>query len=333
MNATPRHRLEGLEPDNLLAFLALLGLLRALETADRVRADGKKFRPRVAWDVDNPPLRPVLHLAHAATEKQVAEATAEGVASLSEDYAFDGQEDLNYHRKDARVLLEKAAKSAAASKRNRVELLAALMTDAAVKEEKQEEAIDPTPLCLLFGQGHQHFLDRLSSVPKTETPPRGRGKESVTSSTAECLAEALFQPWRREAPLIFSFRWDPTEDVRYALMAGNPTDEAYKIGTQRGANQLAAIGLAALTVVPEIRAGRVRPSVPGGAFGREGFSLAWPIWREPATLSSIRSLLGHPKLRESNALEHLGIDHVVAAKRISVGKFMNFTRARPVEKS
>ncbi len=93
------------------------------------------------------------------------------------------------------------------------------------------------------------------------------------------------------------------------------------------------IGLAALTVVPEIRAGRVRPSVPGGAFGREGFSLAWPIWREPATLSSIRSLLGHPKLRESNALEHLGIDHVVAAKRISVGKFMNFTRARPVEKS
>jgi len=27
------HRLEGLEPDNLLAFLALLGLLRSLETA------------------------------------------------------------------------------------------------------------------------------------------------------------------------------------------------------------------------------------------------------------------------------------------------------------
>lgn len=28
-------RLEGLEPDNLLAFLALLGLLRALEEAER----------------------------------------------------------------------------------------------------------------------------------------------------------------------------------------------------------------------------------------------------------------------------------------------------------
>jgi hypothetical protein len=330
MNAVPRHRLEGLEPDNLLAFLALLGLLRALETADRLRAEDKKFRPRVAWDVDNPPLRPVLHLAHAAIEEQVAEAAAEGLASLSEDYTFDGQEDLDYHSKDARVLLEKAAKSAVASKRNRVELLAALMTDAAVKEQKGEEAIDPTPLCLLFGQGHQHFLDRLSSVPKTEALPPGRGKKAVSPSAAACLLEALFRPWRREDST-FSFRWDPDEDVRYALMAGDPTDAAYKSGTQHGANQLAAIGLAALTVVPEIRAGRVRPSVPGGAFSREGFSLAWPIWREPATLSAIRSLLGHPKLRESNALEHLGIDHVVAAKRISVGKFMNFTRARPVE--
>ena len=31
MSAAERHRLVGLEPDNLLAFLALLGLLRALE--------------------------------------------------------------------------------------------------------------------------------------------------------------------------------------------------------------------------------------------------------------------------------------------------------------
>jgi len=327
-----RHRLEGLEPDNFLAFLALLGLLRALESADQGRSDSEKFRSRAAWDIDNPPLRPVLHLAHATTEKQVAEAIADGLASLSDDYAFDGKKDLNYCRKDARSLLKTAAESAVISSRGRVELLAALMTDAAVKEEKQEEAIDPTPLCLLFGQGHQHFLDRLSSVPKIKPPPRGRGKKAATPSAGECLAEALFQHWRREDPT-FSFRWDPDEDVRYALMAGDPTDAAYKAGTQHGANQLAAIGLAALTVVPEIRAGRVRPSILGGAFGTEGFSLAWPIWRGPATLSAIRSLLGHPKLRQPNALKHLDIDHVVAARRISVGKFMNFTRARPVDRA
>lgn len=35
--------------------------------------------------------------------------------------------------------------------------------------------IDPTPLRLLFGQGHQHFLDRLARVPaQPAPPPRGR---------------------------------------------------------------------------------------------------------------------------------------------------------------
>ena len=45
-----RHRLNGLEPDNLLAFLALLGLLRALQTSRL------EWRPRAGWDLNE--LRP-----------------------------------------------------------------------------------------------------------------------------------------------------------------------------------------------------------------------------------------------------------------------------------
>jgi hypothetical protein len=45
----------------------------------------------------------------------------------------------------------------------------------------------------------------------------------------------------------FSFRWDSAEDVRYALLPGNPTDAAYKAGAQRGANRLAATGRARLS--------------------------------------------------------------------------------------
>ena len=51
------HRLEGLEPDNLLAFLTLLGFLRALEVARPL------WRPRAAWTLNDPPLRPALILA------------------------------------------------------------------------------------------------------------------------------------------------------------------------------------------------------------------------------------------------------------------------------
>lgn len=75
--AVREHRLDGLEPDNLLAFMALIGLLRALETAR------PGWRPRAFWDVENHPWRPVLTLAEPQTQKTVAEAAAEGVKAFN----------------------------------------------------------------------------------------------------------------------------------------------------------------------------------------------------------------------------------------------------------
>lgn len=331
------HRLDGLEPDNLLAFLALLGLLRALEAEDAANP-GRPLRPRVSWDVDQPPLRPRLHLAHVLAREDVAARAAGGAARLAAAHAFGGRTDLDYPRTDARSLLEAAQHAASRVDRTpadlaRADLLSALMSDAALKEAKDPDTapVAPTPLCLLFGQGHQHFLERLARVPAVEAPPpRGKGKAAVAPSAADCLAEALFAPWRREDPLQSAFRWDPQEDVRYALMAGDPTDPAYKIGTQHGANRLAAVGLAALTLTPEVRAGRVRPQMLGGRSGLGGFAFAWPIHGAPVTLAGLRALLAHPDLHTPGGLAHLGVAEVMRTRRISVGKFMNFTAARPV---
>src|SRR5262249_12864508 len=158
--------LDGLEPDNLLAFLALLGLLRSLEAVDINCPDDRKLRPRTAWDIDVLPLRPVLHVARASTQQQITEAAIEGVKLLSADYEFQGQTGLNYSGPAARELLSQEAEAASISSRSRADVLAALMTDAAIKREKKSEAVDPTPFCLLFGQGRQYFLDRLSKVPR-----------------------------------------------------------------------------------------------------------------------------------------------------------------------
>lgn len=323
MRAAKSHRLDGLEPDNLLAFLALLGLLRALDAAD------PGLHSRAAWDIDRPPLRPLLFVAEEVTTEQISEIAAEGIETLALGYEFNDRKDLNYSRKECRELLEGVAKASIVDHRDRVDLLAGLMSDAAIKDDKTE-LVDPTPLCLLFGQGHQHFLERLATVPRdAAVPPRGRGKGPVTLSASQCLAEALFQSWHRNDST-FSFRWDPVEDVRYSLMAGDPTDSAYKARTQHGANRLAAIGIAALSLVPEMRAGRVRPAIIGGGSNADGFSFAFPIWRDAATLTAVRALLCHPNLREPGGLKHMGVDHVVVTKRISVGKFMNFARARPI---
>jgi hypothetical protein len=329
--AITHHRLEGLEPDNLLAFLALLGLLRSLEAIDRELPENERLYPRACWELYTPPLRPMLSVWHPIPREKVAEIAARGLAALAANHDFGewNRSDLNYTRSEARTILDEMARAATVSARGRADLLASLMSDAATKEDKNLNAdpIAPTPLCLLFGQGHQHFLERLRKVPSEAAPPqRGKGKAAVQLSAEECLSEALFAPWHR-SDSTFSFRWDPEEDVRYALMAGDPADQTYKYGTQHGANRLAAVGLAVLTIVPETRAGRIRSSVLGGSSGRDGFSFTWPIWKEPATLSAIRSMLGHPDLLKVNGLSHLGVDHALTAKRISVGKFMNFTRA------
>jgi hypothetical protein len=320
-------RLEGLEPDNLLAFLSLLGLLRALES---VRS---KWYPRASWDPENPPLRPMLVLAEPQSATTICEAAAEGAsAMLADDYTFpqsadDGakpQSDLNYAAKTARELLQHAVRS---HDRRCADLWSALMCDVAAKEGM----IEATPLCLLSGQGHQHFLDRLATVPQTEAPPpRGRGRKVVTLTAAEALHEALFQPWTRQDPTP-AFRWDPAEDVRYALRADDPSGEK---PTQHGANRLAALGLSVLTVTPAQRGKRVRLQMLGGAFERNDFAFYWPIWREPTSLAGIRALLGHPDLIDGGSkLVHLGAAEVRRARRIVVGKFkyMNFMRAEALE--
>jgi hypothetical protein len=323
MSATDRHRLEGFEPDNLLAFLALLGLMRTLEFAR------PSWHPRAAWDLKTPPLRPVLVLAQPQTREGVCAAAAEGAANLASDYEFPQganttakrQSDLTYGTEIARGILE----AAVAQDRRRADLWASLMCDAAQKDE----TIEATPLCLLFGQGHQHFLDRLADVPGMEVPPpRGRGKSAVVLTAAETLHEALFVPWTRQDPTP-AFRWDPAEDVRYALRADDPSGQ--KSTTQHGANRLAALGLPALTATPTRRRERVRLQVLGGMFERTEFVFSWPIWRDAASPAAIRALLAHPGLAEGpSALAHLGVVEVRRARRLGVGKFMNFTRADPV---
>ena len=322
MTGYTMHRLDGLEPDNLLAFLALLGLLRVLEKAR------PGWRPRVFWTVDDPPLRPALRVPEPVDEAAILKAAAEGLSTLSQSHNFDRLSNLTLSPEDAAQKLREAAGSPEED-RYTADLWSALVSDAATSRDGKKA--EPTPLCLMFGQGHQYFLSRLASVPKEKIPrERGAGRNKIRISEADCLREALFAPWQRP-DATSSFRWDPNEDVRYALRARDPTDAKTKETTQHGANRLAATGLSVLTVVPGWRFGEVRLTLPGGA--REangGFAFGWPVWRNPMSLAGIRALLGHPRLNQARTRTALGVVERRRARRISPGKFMNFTRAETV---
>jgi len=317
MSAAERHRLIGLEPDNLLAFLALLGLLRALDTAR------PEWRPRTCWDAATPPLRPLLVLGTARTQEAVALAAAEGAAVLAKAHRFD-RSDLNYPAGQARGLLLEAEDPA------RAELLDALMTDGA---EREDGSIWPTPLCFLFGQGNQRFLSRLADIPNGRLPAKlATTRRPPDLNAPEFIAQALFAPWTRSDPTE-GLRWDPAEDRRYALRADNPSGDP--AGMQHGANRLAAIGLPALPGAAVRRRRDMRFLNISTSYGDDGrIQITWPIWTAPARLTGIRALLAHPALAGDAAaigsLASQGIAFAFRAQRISVGKFVNVTLAERV---
>jgi hypothetical protein len=317
MTETDRtHRLEGLEPDNLLAFLALLGLLRALETAR------PRWYPRAAWHLNHPPLRPLLILAEPQTRESVGNAVAEGVRKLAQPYDFGGLAKLKLSRSAARSRLADAVKRAEGGDPLPAQMWSALISDAAVRAKS--DAVERTLFCLL-DVTQTSFLKNLAEVCSQDVLPR-RGDRARYFVAA--FGKALFATWRRQDQTP-SFRWDPVEDSRHAHRWSAPTYE--KQGVEHGANMLAAVALPVLTVVPIQQSGGVRLQVLGG-ISTGGPAFAWPIWREPASLSGIRCLLSHPDLRTPGALTHLGVDHIRVSRRINPpgSKYANFTRAEAI---
>jgi hypothetical protein len=311
-----RFRLEGLESDNLLAFLGLLGLLRALDTCR------PHWRSRAAWSLDQPPLRPILTVLEPASEPAICEAAAVGIAQLADVIDFGAATDLKLDHSIGRELLGRAASDQVNAKgRYFADLCAALMSDVAVDQEQTK--IEPTPL-VYPSVATSNFLKNFMVLCKTALPEKRVRDPTYPEDEAGCIAQALFAPWqRRDRPV--GLRWDPDEAKRHAYQWRAPTQKPPT--TQHGANRLAIIGLSALTAVPISSGTRVHLSVLGGTASGDRFSLAWPIWMPPASLPAIRAMLSHPQLREPRALEHLGVDHVRVTRRVSLDRLRNFTYA------
>lgn len=331
MSAQTHHRLEGLEPDNLLAFMALLGLLRALETAEPA------WRPRAFWDETQHPLRPVLTLAAAKTREEVAEAAARGVDTLARFHEFD-RADVSYTREEARGVfghLRPGDDREVLSEQERLKragesaVFEALISDGAVREK--EDKVWPTPLCFLFGQGHQHFLDRLADVPSGRLPKKLEKLKSPPDLRSPVyISSALFALWRREDPTD-GLRWDPAEDRRYALRADDPSGDP--AGAQHGANRLAAIALPLFSTAIVARRGETRLLARACSYAADGaIQFTWPLWGRLASLASILALLARAELADpapkSDVLSAIGVFALMRAERISVGKFFNTTAAQ-----
>lgn len=299
------HRLEGLEPDNLLAFMALLGLLRALELAR------PEWQPRARWEPESYPWHPSLVLAKPASQLEIAEAASLGAAKLSDGHHATGEaNDLRWTLADLQALR-------ARSNVDMHGIIDALATDCGVQGDDQQVLV--TPFCFMFGQGHQHFLKRLRQIPKIcEQPDTAMLK----------VASSLFRPWER-APGAEGFRWDPAEDRRYALRARDPRKE--KTTAEAGANILATLALPICSVIAVRHRSAWHALTPATRFAVDGaIEFTWPLWSQPSRLAGIRGLLAHPELAKEEPRPGYvpGVFAIWRARRISVGRYLNVTPAK-----
>jgi hypothetical protein len=317
MPETTELTLAGLEADNLLAFLAMLGLLRALE------AERPAWNARVAWSLL--PTRANLFITEDVSPSDVAAAASDGCRRLAQVHHFDAR-DIAFSREEARDALQEAARQGGA----RALLLSALVSDGVMKSGIKSGEVQPSPICTMFGQGHQHFLDRLKAVP-LGSPGTGSSRKPVDLGAPSFIEKSLFRPWER-ADATDGFRWDPLDDRRYAVRYDDPSSSPAT--TEHGANRLAAVAVPLLTAFPGRRAGRPALVVRGFSWGKDGPRFTWPIWTRPAPLATILALLDHPELaQETPRMRRLGslsIVDVRRSRRFSVGKFLNFSRAESV---
>jgi hypothetical protein len=309
--------LAGPEVDNLLGFLAVLGLLRALE---KERAP---WQPRVYFD--GIPLSARLVVREPVSEEDVADAAAAGCAAYAPYFEFGQHQDLNFEKAEARRLLEAGRLNPTAAS-----IMSALFCDAAYRPDKDNQ-VDPTVLCAMFGQGHQHFLERLGSVSRGTVPRALAGKRAPDLNSSAYIGRALFQPWSRRDPTE-SFRWDFAEDRRYATRAINPSNDAPT--TEHGANRLALLGLVCLQSAPVVQARRGVVVLATRAVSRGADRqprITWPIWDVPATLDAILALLDEPEFAKDtpdfSALRGVGVGQARRVVRLISGKFFNFSRA------
>lgn len=306
----PALLLTGIEGSNPLGFLAALGALLAVEQCRMNREE-----PRLCWRNEGL-WHPVIFGVDSF--ESLAEILLEDVRSFRDDPALN----LRYEKASGKPAHDlkppperfRAYLDGLLRRLDEGDVYAARALDYAAAFGT-ETAVDNNgnvkPTALHFTAGQQEFLAMV--------------QELVEKVTAEDLIEAVRGPWSYTRPLPV-LQWDATATRFYALRASDPSTDK-KLGVP-GADWLAFRGLAFLRVAPA--GDRIVTTGCGGGWKSGHFT--WPLWSVPATVDSIRSLIGTPDLIEMTAFQRaargIGIVFRSDIHRTDQGGYGSFTPAR-----
>ena len=253
--------LAGLEGTNPLGFLAALGVQVAFANEDD--------RPRLWWSDDIAP--------HAIVDEEfvierIADRALDALAYWKDSLAanprrMDGStmpkgDELKLLPEEIRAYLSQAARGDWSGG-----LATALVAEGSLDNQGVAKPSD-----FYFTAGQQKFLDTARKV--------------LSAVVREDIETGLSGPWRYESELP-SLGWDVADDRVYALRASNPSPE--KKLTNPGPEALALLGLS----LHPVFAGRDRTDTQGCSGSWKAGYYSWPLWRRPASLLAVKSLLAH----------------------------------------
>ena len=271
MNGT---RLAGLEGTNPLGFLAALGV--------QVAFAGEDEQPRLWWSDD---ITPRAVVDEVFTVERIVDQALHVVARWEKSPAanprrLDGsvmpkRDELKFGPSDIRDYLHLNHLKPIDQVDDPGDRSGAL-TSALVAEGSLDKQGVAKPSDLYFTAGQQKFLDMTRGI--------------LRGVTREDILAGLTGPWdyQNELP---SLGWDVVDDRVYALRANDP---APKSGpdpkrTNPGPEALAVLGLS----LHPVFAGRERTLTQGCSGSWKAGHYSWPLWRRPASLNAVRSLLAH----------------------------------------
>ena len=294
--------LTGLKAHHPLGFLAACGLLRCL-------TGSKNFRgAKLGWRIkDDKETFAVVHSEHPRRSSSRGPRTALDIGVIARmllrvaerhrtcpAWTWSSKiDDRTRFREQSQTVVQDLFDSA--TPRDDADMLAAFASDLISTPKKGKAVLRPTAFDLTSGP--QAFLRLL-----IETAEWRNEKEAV-----EALTEALKGPWRYQDNS-HSLGWDPQTQRLHSLRWKAPTNDT------GGRSVRAAVFLAslALPVFPCFAAGNgLRTTGFHRHDNRDWF--AWPIWQEPISLDTLRSLLCHPF---NGDLKQRGV-HVVYRCRVA----------------
>jgi hypothetical protein len=162
------------------------------------------------------------------------------------------------------------------------------------------------PTMLDLTSGNQHLLKNIRVLAGDPSAKNGK----LNPFTEEAVREALLGPWLyRDAE--HSLGWDPQTQRLHALRQKLPEQDKAKRSVR------AAVFLAsqALPLFPCFAVnGRLRTTGFNRDSGEDWF--AWPVWRDPISLDTVRSLLAHPFNKD---LRRRGVEIVYRCRRVRTG--------------